>query len=81
MKFAEVAEWLRKRGYLEKEPIDHVRVFYEFGSMDFLYSDVAKKFECRYKDGEVEELVMTQYWFGATTFKTITTIEELIKNA
>lgn len=79
MQFAEVAEQFRKRGYIEKEPKDHYRVFYEFGTLDFLISDVAKKFECKYKDGEVDEVIMTQYWFGTTTFKTITTIEELIK--
>ena len=45
--------------------------------MDFLYSDVAKKFECDYFDGKVDKVVMTQYWFGTTSFKEILTIEEL----
>ena len=81
MSFSEIAELLRKRGYTEKEPMENVRVFYEFGVMDFLISDVAKKFEVRYDDGKVEEVVMVQYWFGTTNFKTIKTIEELRENA
>ena len=80
MKFTEIAEALRKRGYIDKETADHHRVFYEFGVMDFLYSEVAKKFEFDYNDGEVGEVIMTQYWFGTTTFKTIKTIEELYDN-
>ena len=81
MKFSAVVEHLRKRGYSETEPKENYRVFYEFGTLDFLITDAGKKFECRYKDDEVEDLTMTLYWFGTTTFKTITTIEELIKNA
>lgn len=77
MEFSEIAEFLRRMGYTEKETLDHHRVFYEFGTMDFLYSDVAKKFECDYFDGKVDKVVMTQYWFGTTTFKEILTIEEL----
>ena len=77
MWFDEIAEFLRRHGYTEKEPLGHHRVFYEFGTMDFLYSDVAKKYECDYKDGKVEKLIMTQYWFGTTTFREITDIEEL----
>ena len=77
MKFSEIAEPLRNRGYVEKETTDHHRVFYEFGVMDFLYSLVAKKFEFDYHDGEAEEITMTEYRFGNTTFKTIKTVEEL----
>ena len=77
MQFSEIAELLRKRGYTEREPKDHYRVFYEFGVMDFLYSDVAKRYEMEYHDGEVDEVVMTQYWFGNTEFKHIKTLEEL----
>lgn len=77
MEFSEIAGFLRKIGYTEREPFDHHRVFYEFGTMDFLYSDVAKKFECDYFDGKVDKVVMTQYWFGTTSFKEILTIEEL----
>ena len=36
-----------------------------------------KKYEMDYKDGNVEEIVMTQYWFGKTEFKHIKTLEEL----
>ena len=77
MKFSEIAGFLRKCGYIDKETVDHHRVFYEFSTMDFLYSNVAKKYDMDYKDGEVDEVIMTQYWFGTTTFKTIKTIEEL----
>lgn len=77
MKFSEIFDLMSKRGYVDKEPKDHYRVFYEFGTMDFLTSDVAKKFECEYKDGEVEKIIMTQFWFGRTTFKEITDIDEL----
>ena len=80
MEFSEIAEFLRKRGYTEKETVDHHRVFYEFGVMDFLYSDVAKKFEFDYYDGKVDKVVMTQYWFGTTIFKDITNIEELYES-
>ena len=45
--------------------------------MDFLISDVAKKYEMDYFDGEVEKVIMTQYWFGTTEFKTILTLDEL----
>lgn len=77
MRFVDIAEVLRKCGYTEKEVGDHHRVFYEFGMMDFLYSDTAKRYEMDYFDGDVEEVVMTQYWFGTTTFKHIKSIEEL----
>lgn len=80
MEFSEIAGWLRKRGYTDNETVDHHWVFYEFGTWDFLMSDVAKKFECDYKDGKVEKVIMTQYWFGTTTFKEITTIEDLYDN-
>lgn len=45
--------------------------------MDFLYADVAKKYEMEYRDGEVNEVVMIQYRFGETEFKYIKTLEEL----
>ena len=77
MEFSEIAGFLRKLGYIDKETVDNHRVFYEFGTMDFLYSDVAKKYEMDYKDGNVEEIIMTQYWFGKTEFKHIKTLEEL----
>ena len=77
MKFTEIAELLRKRGYTEKETKDNYRVFYEFGTMDFLYSDTAKKYEMEYHCGEVDEVIMTQYWFGKTEFKHIKSLEEL----
>ena len=77
MQFAEIAELLRKRGHVEREPKDHYRIFYEFGAMDFLYADVAKKYEMEYRDGEVNEVVMIQYRFGETEFKYIKTLEEL----
>ena len=80
MKFTDVVEPLRKRGYVEKDTLENHRVFYEFGTLDFLTSDVAKKFEFDYKDGVVEEITMTQYWFGTTTFKKISTIDELLQN-
>ena len=79
MKFSDVVEPLRKRGYVEKDTLENHRVFYEFGTLDFLTSDVAKKFEFDYKDGAVDEITMTQYWFGSTTFKKIDTIEELLQ--
>ena len=77
MEFSEIAGFLRKLGYNEKETTDHHRVFYEFNTMDFLMSEVAKKYEMDYNDGEVEEITMTQYWFGKTVFKKIKTLEEL----
>ena len=77
MKFSKIAELLRKRGYTEREPKDHYRIFYEFGAMDFLYADVAKKYEMEYRDGKVNEVVMIQYRFGETEFKYIKTLEEL----
>ena len=77
MTFQEVAEFLRKRGYTEYDTVENHRVFYEFGKMDFLYNDCAKKFDVDYKDGDAKKVVMTQYWFGRTTFKDITTLEEL----
>lgn len=80
MTFIEIADTLRKRGYIDYETKDHHRVFYEFGKMDFMYNDCAKRFEMDYYDGKVEKVVMTQYWFGKTTFKDIFTVEELIKS-
>ena len=77
MEFSEIAGFLRKCGYSDYDTVEKHRVFYEFDKMDFLYSDCAKKFECDYDDGKVEKVIMTQYWFGTTTFKDITTIEEL----
>ena len=77
MKFSDIAECLRKHGYTEKETLPHHLVFYEFGTMNFLISDIAKKYEMDYFDGEVEKVVMTQYWFGTTEFKTILTLDEL----
>lgn len=77
MKFSEIATFLRKHGYTDYETIPNHRVFYEFGKMDFLYNDCAKKFDLDYKDGDVEKVVMTQFWFGTTTFKDISTLEEL----
>lgn len=77
MEFSEIFGWLTKRGYIDREPKPNYRVFYEFGTWDFLISDVAKKFECEYKDGKVEKIIMTQYWFGTTTFKEITDINDL----
>ena len=80
LKFSEIADFLRKRGYIEREPKDHYRVFYEFDVMDFLYCEVTKKFELEYRDGNVEKVIMVQYWFGKTEFKEITTLEELYKS-
>jgi hypothetical protein len=42
-----------------------------------MYNECAKKFDMDYKDGNVEKVVMTQFWFGTTSFKDIFTIEEL----
>lgn len=81
MRFSDIAELLRKRGYTERESIDKHRVFYEFGPMDFLYNDMARKFEFDYNNGEVEKITMTQYWFGRTMFKEIKDIDELRINA
>lgn len=80
MTFNEIAEELWKHGYTDYETKEHYRVFYEFGKMDFMYNDSAKRFEVEYYDGKVEKVVMTQYWFGKTTFKDIFTIDELIKS-
>lgn len=80
MKFSEIADVLRKRGYTDYETTDHHRVFYEFGKMDFLYNDCAKKFDLDYYDGKVEKVVMTQFWFGHTYFKDIFTIDELTRS-
>ena len=77
MKFSEIAKILRKHGYIDYETIDHHRVFYEFGKMDFMYNDCAKKFDLDYIDGNVEKIVMTQFWFNNTYFKDIFTIKEL----
>ena len=77
MEFSEIVDLLWKRGYIDKELRDNYRVFYEFGTMDFLYSDVVKKFEFEYHDGKVEKVIMTQYWFGKTEFKEISTLGEL----
>lgn len=80
MQFSEIAEILRKRGYSDYETKDHHRIFYEFGKLDFLYNECAKKFEFDYFDGNVEKIIMTQYWFGTTTFKDILNIDELKYN-
>ena len=80
MTFNEIAEELWKHGYTDYETKEHYRVFYEFGKMDFMYNDSAKRFEVEYYDGKVEKVVMTQYWFGKTTLKDIFTIDELIKS-
>ena len=77
MNFNEIAEELWKHGYTDYETKEHYRVFYEFGKMDFMYNECAKKFDMDYKDGNVEKVVMTQFWFGTTSFKDIFTIEEL----
>ena len=79
MKFYEVAEILRKHGYREREIKEGYRVFYEFGVMDFLYSDTAKRFEVFYEDAGIEKIVMTQYWFKTTEFRDIETLEDLQK--
>jgi len=80
MQFSEIAELLRKRGYTDYETKDHHRVFYEFGKLDFMYNECAKKFDLDYYDGQVEKVYMTQFWFGTTTIKEIFTIEELINS-
>ena len=80
MNLNDVIEPLRKKGYVERDPKENKKVFYEFGLQNFMVSDIAKKLEFTYKDGVVEEVVLTQYWFGSTTFKTIATIEELLNN-
>ena len=77
MNFDEIAAFLRRCGYTDYEIKEHHRVFYEFGKMDFLYNQCAKKFDLDYYDGKVEKIIMTQFWFGKTTFKEINTIEEL----
>ena len=77
MEFNEIASFLRKCGYSDYDTKDYHRVFYEFGKVDFLYNECAKKFDLDYYDGKAEKVIMTQYWFGTTTFKEITTIEEL----
>lgn len=77
MSFEEFADLLRKRGYTEKEVKENFCVFYEFGVMDFLYSDCAKKYEVEHKDGEITKAVMVQYWFGTTNFKEIGSIDQL----
>ena len=77
MKFSEIATFLRRIGYVDYETILNHRVFYEFGKIDFMYNDCAKKFDMDYKDGNVEKVVMTQFWFGTTSFKDIFTIEDL----
>lgn len=79
MKFAEVAEILRKRGYTEREPKENYRTFYEYNSLDFLRVDCAKRFEVYYKDTEVEKIVLTQYWYNSTEFRDIETLEDLQK--
>ena len=77
MKFSDIADLLWKHGYTDYETIPNHRVFYEFGKMDFMYNECAKKFDMDYKDGNVEKVVMTQFWFGTTTFKDIFTIKDL----
>lgn len=81
MTFFEAADILRKRGYVERETGGGRRTFYEFDTWDFLTSDMAKKFDIEYdKNGLVEKLVYTQYFFGNTTFKDINDLEELKAN-
>ena len=77
MDFEELAKFLRQRGYTENEVKEGLRIFYEFGTMDFLCSDCAKKYEVEYKDGKVTKAVMVQYWFGQTLIREINTMEEL----
>ena len=77
MKFSEIAEFLRKRGYVEYETKDHHMVFYEYNKLDFLYIDCAKRYEFDYYDGNVDKVVMTQYWYNTTYFKDIFSMEEL----
>lgn len=77
MKFSEIATFLRRIGYVDYETKQNHRVFYEFGKMDFMYNECAKKFDLDYKDGNAEKVVMTQFWFGTTSFKDIFTIEDL----
>ena len=77
MEFAEITGFLWKCGYSDYETKEKHKTFYEFDRMDFLYADCAKKFDFDYDDGKVGKIVMTQYSHGKTTFKDITTIEEL----
>ena len=77
MEFSEIAGFLWKCGYSDREPREKHRVFYEYGIMDFLYGDDVKKFEFDYDDGKVEKVIITHYYCGTTTFKEITSIEEL----
>ena len=77
MNFSEFAGFLRKVGYSDYETTENHRVFYEFSKTDFLYSNCAKKFDVDYKDGKITKAVMTQYWFGTTTFKDINTLDDL----
>ena len=80
MKFFDVADFLRKRGYCEYDIKKNTRVFYEYERLDFLHEECAKKFEVEYWNGEVKKIIMTQYWFGKTEFKNITTLDELYKS-
>ena len=80
MEFKDIADFLRKHGYIDYETKDHHRTFYEFDKLDFLYNDCAKRFEFDYFDGKVEKIVMTQYWFKQTIFKDIFTLDELYKS-
>ena len=75
--FGEFAGFLRKCGYVEREPREGLRVFYEFGTLDFLSADCAKKYEVEYEDGKVNKATMVQYWYGRTAIKEITSLEEL----
>ena len=77
MEFSEIAGFLWKCGYSDKEPREKHRVFYEYDSLEFISFPIVKKFEFDYDDGKVEKVVMTLYSCGTTTFKEITTIEEL----
>lgn len=77
MKFSEIVTFLRRIGYVDYETKQNHRVFYEFGKMDFMCNECSKKFDMDYKDGNVEKIVMTQFWFGTTSFKDIFTIEDL----
>ena len=74
MRFQEIQGFLTKCGYTERECDNH-HSFYEFGTQDFLYSEVAKRFSCDVDEkGNTDKVILTQYWFGTTTFKEITDI-------
>ena len=77
MKYDEVVELLRKRGYEEDFILEGYLVFREFGKLDFLYSDCTKKFDVIRTNDGTADVTMTQYWFETTTIKHINTFEEL----